>query len=120
MTDSPEPQAAPIAVDDLFRVDLRVATVLSAAPNPRARQPALVLELDLGPALGRRTSSAQLAGDYDPTQLVGTQVVCVANLPPRRVAGVDSEVLVLAAVDPASGTRLLRVDGAVADGTRVS
>src|SRR5690606_40780385 len=79
--------------------DFHVTGVQTCA-LPISRGAALVLELDLGPELGPRTSSARLGADYDPAALVGTQVVVVANLPPRRVAGVDSEVLVLAAVDP--------------------
>lgn len=115
----PEP-SAPLTSAELERVELRVATVTDARPNPAAHGPALVLELDLGPELGQRTSSARLGADYRPEALIGTQVVVVANLAPRKVAGVRSEVLVLAAVDPACGTKLLRVDVPVADGTRVS
>lgn len=115
----PDPPA-PLSPAELERVELRVATVTGARPNPKARGPALILELDLGPELGVRTSSARLAADYRPEELVGTQVVVVANLSPRKVAGVRSEVLVLAAVDPALGTKLLRVDVPVPSGTRVS
>lgn len=114
------PDAPPPSVADLARLELIVATVTAARPNTKARGKALVLELDLGPERGRRTSSAQLGADYDPAELVGTQVVVVAGFSPRRVAGVESEVLVLAAVDPALGTKLLRVDVPVANGTRVS
>lgn len=99
--------------------DLRVGTVVAARVNPAARKPALVLEIDFGP-LGRRTSSAQIAALYTPETLVGRQVVAVVNLPPRRVAGVVSEVLVLAAVDPAAGTVLLAPERRVADGTPVA
>lgn len=113
------PARTPIEAADLARVELRVATVLAARPHRRARTPALILELDLGEH-GVRTSSARLAADYEAAALVGTQVVVVANLPARRVGGVDSEVLVLAAVDPEVGTRLLRVDGPVREGTRIS
>ena len=78
---------------DFERVDLRVGTIRSAKPNSRARQPAYVLEVDLGP-LGIKTSSAQLTGHYQPAELIGRQVLCVCNFPPKRVAGVRSDVLI--------------------------
>ena len=108
-----------IRIEDLQRVDLRVGTIQSAALNPRARKPAYVLEIDFG-ELGRKTSSAQLVADYEAHQLEGAQVVAVMNFPPRNVAGVRFEVLVLAAVDVGCGTRLLRPDIAVPNGTSIA
>lgn len=108
-----------ILFEDFLRADLRVGTVRSAEPNPKARKPAYVLTIDFGP-LGTRTSSAQLTERYAAEDLVGRQVVAVVNFPPKRVAGVTSEVLVLGAVDAAAGTTLLVPSHAVADGTRVA
>lgn len=112
----PEPQ---ISFDDFLRMDLRVGTVRSAERNPKARHPAYVLGIDFGP-LGLRTSSAQLTERYAAEDLVGRQVVAVVNVPPKRVAGVRSDVLVLGAVDEAVGTTLLVPTHRVADGTRVA
>ena len=78
-----------------------------------------MLRIDFGP-LGLRTSSAQLTERYAAEGLVGRQVVAVVNFPPKRVAGVKSEVLVLGAVDAAAGTTLLVPTHPVADGTRVA
>ena len=97
-----------------------MGTVRAARTNPTARKPALVLDVDFGPELGRRTSSAQLAGNYAPEQLIGRQVVCVLNFPPRRVAGVESQVLVLAALCPREGTVLLAPERRVEDGSRIA
>ena len=83
------------------RVDIRAGTVTRATPFPEARTPAIRLWVDFGPDLGVRTSSAQLTRRYTPDCLVGTTVLAVVNLPPRRVAGFRSEVLVLGVVDPA-------------------
>ena len=97
-------------IDDFARLDLRIARIVEAHPFPEARRPAYRLRLDLGPG-GIRTSSAQLPGTYpDPSQLVGRIVVCVANLPPRRVAGFVSEVLVLGALPVDGRIPLLGVD----------
>jgi tRNA-binding protein len=84
-----------ISWDDFARVDIRVGTVLSAVPNAAARKPALTLEVDFGPEIGRKRSSAQLTELYRPEDLVGRQVAAVVNFPPRQIAKVMSEVLVL-------------------------
>jgi tRNA-binding protein len=84
-----------ISWDDFARVDIRVGTVLSAAPNSAARKPALTLEIDFGPEIGRKRSSAQLTELYRPEDLVGRQVAAVVNFAPRQIAKVMSEVLVL-------------------------
>jgi tRNA-binding protein len=108
-----------IDFEHFSKVAMHVGTVRSAAPNPKARVPAYVLEIDFGP-LGTRTASAQLTERYTADDLVGRQVAAVLNFPPKRVAGVRSEVLVLAAVDEAAGTTLLAPTYPVADGTRIA
>lgn len=106
-------------IDDLDRLDLRVGTVIAAEPFPGARKPAIRLRIDFGPELGERTSSAQLTKRYTPESLVGTQVVAVVNFPPRRIAGFESEVLVLGGMPDPTDVILLRVDEPVANGTRI-
>ena len=97
-----------------------VGTVRAAHPFPEARVPAIKLEIDFGPELGVRRSSAQLTRRYAPEALVGRQVIAVVDLPPRRIAGYVSEVLVLGAVPEAGDVVLLGLDGPVADGTRIA
>ena len=94
----PEP-VAETTIDTFFEVDMRVGRVVGAALNPKARKPSYRLEIDFGP-LGMRTSSAQLTALYQPEDLIGRQVLAVVNFPPRRVAGVESQVLVLGVADP--------------------
>ena len=105
--------------DDFARVDIRVGTVLSAVPNPAARKPAYVLEVDFGPEIGRRTSSAQLTELYTPEQLKGRQVAAVVNFPAKRIAGVRSEVLVLGFPDEEGRVVLVALDRPVPDGGRL-
>jgi len=105
---------------DFFSIDIRVGTVVAAEPFPEARVPAIKLEIDFGPELGRRWSSAQLTARYAPAALVGRQVVAVVNIGTRRVAGFVSEVLVLGGVPSPGDVVLLALDATVADGTRIA
>ncbi len=98
---------------------MRVAVILSAEDFPKARKPSFRLTLDLGP-LGIRRSVAALKPDYALESLPGRQVICVVNFPPRRIAGFDSEVLVLAATEPDGRLRLLRPDPEAQPGSYVS
>jgi tRNA-binding protein len=103
-------------VDDFARLDIRVGRILEAAPLEGARKPAYRLLLDFGP-LGQRRSSAQLTETYpDPRALIGRLVVGVVNFPPRRVAGFESEVLVLGALPADGRIPLLGVDDGASPG----
>jgi tRNA-binding protein len=91
--------APTITFDDFLRVDVRVGRILDARPFPAARKPAYQLELDFGPPLGRRRSSAQLTQRYAIEELIGRQVLAVVNFPPCQIANFFSEVLVLGVPD---------------------
>jgi tRNA-binding protein len=106
-------------VAGFFAYDLRVGTVIAAEPNSGARVPAYILTIDFGP-LGRRTTSAQLTRRYRPDDLVGRQVVAVVNFPPKRIAGVKSEVLVLGGIPGAGDVVLLAPDHTIPDGTPIA
>lgn len=120
MTDQrPFLPAGSATIDDLARLDLRIGRIVEAHAFPEARRPAYRLRVDLGDG-GIRSSSAQLPGTYpDPATLLGRLVVCVANLPPRRVAGFVSEVLVLGALPTDGRIPLLGVDPGAAPGDPV-
>ncbi len=105
-----------IAFEDFTRVELRIGTVTAAHPNAKARKPAYVLTINLGP-LGSRTSSAQITDHYSVDELVGTQVLCVCNFEPKRIAGVKSEVLVVGGLDKDGRVVLAGFDHPVPDGT---
>lgn len=104
---------------DFFDIDIRVGTVLSAERFERAVKPSLRLEIDFGPDLGIKWSSAQLTVHYTPEMLVGRQVVAVTNIGVRNIAGFTSEVLVLGAVPVATEVVLLALDHPVANGVRI-
>jgi tRNA-binding protein len=108
-----------IDFEDFAKVDIRVGTVVGASRHPAARKPAYVLEVDFGSGLGRRTTSAQLTERYTVDQLIGRQVAAVVNFPPKRIAGVRSEVLVLGFPDAEGRVVLVGVDHPVPDGGRL-
>jgi tRNA-binding protein len=110
-----------IAFDDFLRVDMRVGRIVEALPFPEARKPSYRLRVDFGPDLGERVSAAQLTVTYpDPATLVGRQVVAVVNFPPRRIAGLASEVLVLGAMGDDGNVWLLEPNPGAPLGTRIA
>jgi tRNA-binding protein len=109
----------PIEIGDFLRVDIRAGRVARAEVHTRARMPAYKLWIDFGD-LGVRQSSAQVTALYAADDLVGRIVLAVTNLPPRRVAGFSSQVLVLGIPSPdGSEVLLIGPDRDVAPGSRV-
>lgn len=105
---------------DAFDVlDLRVGRITRCEPNEKARKPAYKLWLDFGPEMGERTSSAQLTAHYSPTDLTGRLVIAAVNLGSRKIAGFESQVLVLGVPDEAGEVVLLEPERAIPLGGRV-
>jgi len=110
-----------ITFNDFTKIRLCIGTILSAKLNSKAIKPAYILEIDFGP-YGIKTSSAQLTQNYpQPEQdLVGRQIIAVINFEPKRVAGVKSEVLVLAGVSESHGTVLLQPAQFIPNGSLIA
>jgi tRNA-binding protein len=100
-------------------VDMRVGRVVGVEEFPEALVPAWKLEIDFGPEIGRKRSSAQIT-HYAREDLEGRLVVAVINFPPKRIGPFLSEVLVMGALDDAKGVVLLRPDEDVAPGDRIA
>lgn len=120
----PAPPAAPqtatnaISYEDFAKLDLRVATVLSAEPHPNADK-LLVLQLDLG--FEKRQIIAGLRGYYEPAALIGKQIIVVANLAPRMMRGLESKGMLLAAsTEDRSAVIFLTPERPITPGSKVS
>ena len=108
-----------ISYGDFRKVDIRVGTVLSVKNNEKARQPALVLEVDFGGNIGVKSSSAKITHYYNSDNLVGKQIIAVCNFPTKNIAGVESEVLVLGAMEEDGRVVLVHPSKKVANGLEI-
>ena len=108
-----------ITWDDFMKVELRVGKVVSAEPFPQARKPAYILQVDFGPGIGIRKSSAQITALYSPEDLVGRLVVGVVNFPKKQIGPFMSECLVTGFHNEAGEVALCVPDKAVPPGTRL-
>jgi methionyl-tRNA synthetase len=104
-----------ITIGEFAKIDLRVATVVSAQAVPRAKK-LLQLEVDLGE---KRTIVSGISGSYEPDDLVGKQVIIVANLKPAKLMGVLSRGMLIAATDE-TGVVVATLDKPVKAGTSLS
>ncbi|MBI4353697.1 MAG: methionine--tRNA ligase subunit beta [Candidatus Omnitrophica bacterium] len=103
ITPSSPPVPAPAAtetvtLDDFKKIQLKIAVIMSAEVHPQADR-LLVLTLDIGGGQTRQVV-AGIRGSYEPSALVGKQVVVVANLKPATIRGVESQGMVLATHAP--------------------
>ena len=88
-----------ITYEDYDKIQICVGTILEASINEKARKPAYVLKIDFGEKIGIKTSSAQITNYYKTNELINKQVMAVCNFPPKNIAGINSEVLILGAIE---------------------
>jgi tRNA-binding protein len=108
-----------ISYDDFARVDIRVGTIVGVEDFPEARKPAFKLQVDFGPEIGIKKSSAQITVHYKRDELIGRQVAAVVNFPPRQIGPVKSEVLVLGFPDANGAVVLIGPSVAVPNGGKL-
>lgn len=108
-----------ITIEQFGAVDVRAGTIVEVLEFPEARKPAWKLTVDLGPEIGARRSSAQVTDLYPRETLLGRQVACIVNLPPRRIGPFISEVLTLGFPDANGWVVLIAPERPVPNGARL-
>ena len=108
-----------ITYEDFRKVQIRVGTILSVKNNEKARQPALIVEVDFGGNIGVKSSSAKITHYYNSDNLVGEQIIAVCNFPSKNIAGIESEVLVLGAMEKNGKVVLVQPSKKVANGLKI-
>nr|MBI1232120.1 tRNA-binding protein [Cytophagales bacterium] len=108
----------PLTWEEFERVEMRVGTILEAEVFEAARRPAYKLLIDFGP-LGVKKSSAQITDLYQPEDLIGRQVIGVVNFPPKQIATMKSECLILGAIGESKAVTLLSPERDVENGSRI-
>ena len=106
-----------ITFDDFTKLDLRVGTVLECQKVPKADK---LLQFRIDDGLGGRTIVSGIAQHYSPEELVGKQVCFIANLPPRKLRGIESQGMILSAEDYTTGAlRLITPMELLATGSQI-
>jgi methionyl-tRNA synthetase len=109
-------QQQEITIEDLMKLDLRVARILDAAPVSDSDK---LIRLDLIIGDEKRQVLAGIAKQYTPESLIGRQVILIANLKPRKMRGLESQGMILAADGPGGEAILLQPDKEAPEGASV-
>jgi tRNA-binding protein len=109
-----------ITWQDFEKVELKVGTILSAENFPQAKKPAYILTIDLGLEIGAKKSSVQITHLYKKEELVGKQVLCVCNFPPKQIANFFSEVLTCGFYLPTGEVVLAMPERLVPNGSKLA
>ncbi|MNV06996.1 tRNA-binding protein YgjH [compost metagenome] len=104
--------------DEFMNVEMRVGTIISAEIFKEVRNPAYKITVDFG-EFGIRKTSAQVTTLYEAEELVGKQIVAVINFPPKQIATMMSECLVLGGIGDNKDVTLLQPERPVKNGTRI-
>ena len=106
-------------IDDFQKLEIRVGKIIQAEDFPEARKPAYKLQIDFGPEIGIKKSSAQITKLYSKDQLMNRQVMAVVNFPPKQVGPFMSECLTVGAYDADGNVVLIGLDHPVPLGAKM-
>lgn len=104
--------------NEFMKVEMRVGTIISAEEFKEVKNPAYKMIIDFG-EYGKRKTSAQITQLYEPADLIGKQIIAVTNFPPKQIANIMSECLVLGSVADNKDVTLIEPGKIVKNGTRV-
>ncbi|MEQ8580956.1 MAG: tRNA-binding protein [Marinoscillum sp.] len=104
---------------DFEQIDMRVGTVVRVENFPEARKPAYKLEINFGPQIGTKKSSAQITDLYKISDILGQQVIAVVNFPPKQIGPFISECLVMGIYNEHNQVILLQPEQAAPNGAKI-
>ena len=108
-----------IEYSDFEKIKMATGTILEAKINPKAHKPAYIIKIDFGPKIGIKTSSAQIT-NYSTEELIDKQIIAVINFEKKNIAGIESEVLILGAVNKDNSILLLNADKNLINGLPIA
>lgn len=108
-----------ISWSDFEKIDMRTGTIVEAKVFEEVRNPAFRLIIDFGPEIGLKKSSAQITALYDPKTLIGQQVIAIINFPPKQIANMMSECLILG-IPSSKGVVLLQPEQEIENGLSIA
>lgn len=103
---------------DFSKIEMRIGTVISCEVFEKARNPAYKMIIDFG-EFGIRKTSAQVTELYLPENIIGKQVVAVMNFPPKQIANIMSECLILGGVGDGNEVTLIQPERETKNGTKI-
>lgn len=112
----PEAISSECTIDDFAKLDIRCGTILECQKVPKADK---LLQFKIDDGMGGRTIVSGIAQSYEPEELVGLQVCFIANFPPRKLKGVESQGMILSAVNSDGKLVVISPSKKVANGSKV-
>lgn len=104
--------------NDFTKIEMRIGTIISAEVFKEAKNPAYKMSIDFG-TFGIKKTSAQITELYQPEDLVEKQVVAVINFPPKQIANIMSECLILGGLGNNKDVVLLQPERKLKNGSRI-
>ena len=108
-----------VKIEDFEKIDIRVGKILEVDDFPEAKKPTYKLKIDFGKEIGIKKSSVQITENYDKKDLINKLVLCIINLPIKKIGSFDSEVLTLGVPDHKNKCILIKTDKEVPLGAKL-
>ena len=112
----PEPIAPETSIDEFGKIDLRIGTVVQCERVPKSDK---LLRFQIDDGMKSRTIVSGIAGSYKPEELIGKQLCFIANLPPRKLRGIESQGMILSAVSPDGKLSVITADRDTQPGSKI-
>ena len=107
-----------VKYEDFDKLEILVGTILEVRVNEKARKPAYILNIDFGQKIGKKQSSAQIT-NYSIEELLQKQIIAVCNFSKKNIAGIESEVLILGAINDKEEVILIHPQQEVLNGSHI-